>query len=159
MPHEASLTAVLQGVMCCVALSADPACWGVNTSRERCPKHPVSGESRPFCQPAFEAALYLREKETHHVSLDLPRLHLRGGKPAPHCIGGLGQRFSERVQAHRKRPSTRPSPAARSSRWAFQGQHLRRSPSCASSSHQRDPSRLTQTSRRARVYFKVFSFL
>lgn len=126
---------------------------------ERCPKRPVSAESRRFRQPAFEAALYLREKETHHVSLDLPRLHLRGGKPALHCIGGLGQRFSERVQAHRKRPSTRPSPETRSSRWAFQGQHLRQSPSRASSSHQRDPSRLTQTSRRARIYFKVFSFL
>ena len=87
-----------------------------------------------------------------------PKFRLQGGKPALHCIRGWGQWCSERVQAHRKRPSMRPSPAARSSRWAFQGWHLRRSPGRASSSHQRDLCRLTQTSRRTWVYFKVFLF-
>ena len=45
----------------------------VNTPRESRPKRPLSGERRRFRQPAFEAALYLWEKETHHVSVDLPQ--------------------------------------------------------------------------------------
>ena len=145
--HEASLTAVLRGAACRVVLSADPACWGVNTSRERRPKHPLSGGSRRFCQPAFEAALYLREKETHHVSMDLPQV--------PSCVCGEGSSHSTASEAGGRgaQPGSGPQevavheaqPRGSELSWAFQGQHLRWPPGRASSSHQRDPSRLTHT--------------
>lgn len=159
--HKASLTAVLRGAVCRVVLSADPACWGVNTSRERRPKHPLSGESRRFCQPAFEAALYLREKETHHVSMDLPQV--------PSCVCREGSSHPTTSEAGgrgaqtRFRPtgSGRPrGPALRLElSWAFQGQHLRQSPGRASSSPKGPIQTHTHSSRRARVYLRVFSFL
>lgn len=147
LSHEAPLTAVLRGAVCRVVLNADPACWGVNTSRERRPRRPLSGESRRFCQPAFEAALYLQEKETHHVSMDLPQV--------PSCVCGEGSSHSTSSEAGGRGAQSRfgpeevavheAQPRGSELSWAFQGQQLRRSPDRVSSSHQRDPSRLTHT--------------